>query len=170
MDGARLDRREVGDGGRGRQVRVEGVPRLQGDLLTLLHLDHGRDVRMPAVVTGAWLIRETTRAIDRDGLHGELLWSEDGELLWSEEAERLERSNDGAILRHGSRTVKPRAAVEPIDLRHPLLAGFAYDAARVRVRPTLGGVDGRQLTDPDRVQPPVHPGGNLAAPVGRRRS
>src|SRR5262245_24175847 len=52
------------------QIAVGGVSRLERHFFAFVHLDSGRDVRMPAVVSSLRLLAQWSTAVDRDGLHG----------------------------------------------------------------------------------------------------
>ena len=67
---ARVERREVGDGGGWGDLAVERVAGLECDFFPLADLGGGRDVRMVAVVAAVGFIAEWLGAIDADGVHG----------------------------------------------------------------------------------------------------
>src|SRR5262249_25994383 len=52
------------------QIAVGGVSRLERHFFAFVHLDSGRDVGMPAVVSSLRLLAQWSTAVDRDGLHG----------------------------------------------------------------------------------------------------
>jgi hypothetical protein len=66
MDRPHPHSREIANGGLRIQVAVEGVARLEDDLLAGIYFDNGFDVRMPAVVPGTRLLVEVFAAIDGD--------------------------------------------------------------------------------------------------------
>ena len=70
VDCAERQRGEIGHGGRGVQIAIQRVARLERNRLTRVDLHDRHQVRVPPVVAGVRLLVEMRTAIDGDALGG----------------------------------------------------------------------------------------------------